>query len=298
MTTEIVEYSKTEAALAGLREIYKGVVYDVSTPYGMAVARSARKELRDYRLALDEVRVSIKAPALKRCQLIDAEARRITQALSALEDPIDAQIKTEEKRREDERIAVQRAEAERIAAEERARREAEEAKLAAERAEIARRVEELNRAEAARVEAERATREKIEAEERAARLRIEEQERAARLAREEADRIALQGRLHEEAVARALRETEEAKLKAERDKIDAARREVEAQQAKERLAEEERQRALRETEEAKAREERRLQDERLDAIQILQTFVQRYGRLKEFATIAAQIAKFLEETKA
>ena len=38
MTTDIVEYSKTEAALADLARRYKDVVFDVTTRDGMATA--------------------------------------------------------------------------------------------------------------------------------------------------------------------------------------------------------------------------------------------------------------------
>ena len=66
----------------------------------------ARAELRRWRTDLEAERVRIKAPALGRCKAIDTEARRISDALSALEDPIDAQIKAkvraEEARKEAE----------------------------------------------------------------------------------------------------------------------------------------------------------------------------------------------------
>src|ERR1700735_1712669 len=97
---EIVEYSETQAALAVLAERYHGVTYDVTQPKEMQQAKEARAELRGLRGALDKKRQLIKAPALERCRLIDAEAKRITEALSALEDPIDGQIKAEERRKE------------------------------------------------------------------------------------------------------------------------------------------------------------------------------------------------------
>lgn len=109
--TAIVEYSQTEAALATLSEKYKGVLWDVTVPAEMKRAREARAELRTYRTSLERIRVEIKAPALERTRLIDAEARRITGALEALEKPIDEQIKLEEQRKEREKTA----EAERIA---------------------------------------------------------------------------------------------------------------------------------------------------------------------------------------
>jgi hypothetical protein len=120
MTTSIAEYSPTEAALAGLRERYEGSTYDVTTRTGMATAKEERAELRGWRTALEEERVRIKAPALERCREIDAEAKRITRELVALESPIDAVIKIEEGRKEATRKAREeaeaKAEAERVAA--------------------------------------------------------------------------------------------------------------------------------------------------------------------------------------
>lgn len=116
MTTAIAEYSPTEAALADLRQRYKDVVFDVTTTKGMEIARKGRAEIRSIRVALEAKRVEIKAPALERCRLIDAEAKRITAALSELEEPIDALIKTEEQRKERERAEREAREKERIAA--------------------------------------------------------------------------------------------------------------------------------------------------------------------------------------
>jgi len=96
---QIQEYSATEAALATFRQKYAQVVYAVTTPTGMRDALAARRELRECRVALETTRKRIKAPALEHCQQIDAEARRITAELVALEDPIDAQVKAEEQRR-------------------------------------------------------------------------------------------------------------------------------------------------------------------------------------------------------
>lgn len=273
MTTSIKEYSPTEAALADLAGRYKGVLFEVETPAGLATAKKARGELRTYRVALEKLRVEIKAPALKRVQEVDSEARRITAALVALEDPIDAQIKKEEERKELERTASARAEAERLALEDAARKKAEEERLAAERAEIARRQAELDAAYLARRKSEEESRRKIEEEARAARQRIEEQERAARLAREEADRVA--------AVARA---AEEALLRVERDKVEAERAEVLRQ---ERLAQQARDEVAR----VKALELAEVQDARA----MLETFVKRFGRRVEFKPLVDWINKYLSQ---
>lgn len=114
MKTEIAEYSPTAAALAELGARFKGVVFDVTTKEGLDQARKGRAEIRTLRTSLEAKRVEIKRPALERCRLIDAEALRITAALLELETPIDSQIKKEEARKEEERAAKAKAEAERI----------------------------------------------------------------------------------------------------------------------------------------------------------------------------------------
>lgn len=101
--SEIIEYSKTESALAELREQYSNKTYDVTTVKGMQEAITDRARIRQYRLDLEKARVALKAPALERSRLIDAEAKRITAELEALEDPIDATIKAEQARKEAER---------------------------------------------------------------------------------------------------------------------------------------------------------------------------------------------------
>jgi len=111
---QITEYNETAAAIAMLRNKYN-TVFDVSTPKGLNAAREARAEVRSYRVSLEKLRVEIKAPALERTRLIDAEAKRITAELLAIEEPIDAVIKAEETRKAEERAAKERAEQARIA---------------------------------------------------------------------------------------------------------------------------------------------------------------------------------------
>lgn len=113
-TNQITEYSQTAAAIGELRQRYENVIFPVTTPAGMKDALAARKELRDLRVGLEKLRKEIKEPALKRCQLIDSEAKEITSHLTALEDPIDAQIKEEEQRKEKERAERERVERERV----------------------------------------------------------------------------------------------------------------------------------------------------------------------------------------
>jgi len=109
---EIQEYNETDAALTILTEKYALVIYDVTTTAGMASARVARAEIKGYRTFLEKKRTELKAPALERSRLIDAEALRIKTELLLLEGPIDEQIKAEEARKEAEKAA--KAEAERM----------------------------------------------------------------------------------------------------------------------------------------------------------------------------------------
>ena len=109
---QIVEYNATEAALTTLSAQYSGVTYEVTTTAGMSEAKVARAMIKGYRTSLEKMRVELKAPALERSRLIDAEAKRITAELVKLEGPIDEQIKAEESRKEQERVA--KAEADRL----------------------------------------------------------------------------------------------------------------------------------------------------------------------------------------
>lgn len=112
--TAIAEYTETAAGLAELRQRHQGVVYDVTVPKEMRAAKEARAELRTLRTDLEKRRTDIKAPALERCRLIDAEAKRLTAEIRTLEEPIDVQIKAEESRKQAEELARLEAERQRV----------------------------------------------------------------------------------------------------------------------------------------------------------------------------------------
>jgi colicin import membrane protein len=114
-TTTIVEYTTTVAALAELERRIGKTVYDCSTTKLMDAAKKDRAEVRGYRVALENMRVEIKAPALKRCREIDSEAARITAILERLEAIPDAAIKAEEARKEREKQERIAAEVKRVA---------------------------------------------------------------------------------------------------------------------------------------------------------------------------------------
>ena len=112
-STEIKEYSVTEAELAGLKDIYNDVKYPVETTAGLANAKEGRAILRTLRVGLEKKRKEIKGPALEHAKNIDSEAKRITAEIRILEDPIDEQIKDEIKRKENIKAEKDRVEKER-----------------------------------------------------------------------------------------------------------------------------------------------------------------------------------------
>ena len=277
--TVLVEYSRTEAALAALREKYSGAQFDLTTTAGDKAARAARLDLKTLRTSLEAKRKELKAPAVEFGRKIDDEAKRITSEIVALEDPIDAQIKADEKRRDDERIERERIIAERAAGF-RAKIDAIRACVAksqglpserisngiaqvesivtdeatwAEFAEEAAQAKSMTLAamlnlrdsakareeEAARVEAQRLENERIAAEQRAAAEAIAAQQRALA---EQAAALAAQQKAIDEAKAEAERKEREAQEAA-------ARAEQMARLEREREAEEKAQR-----EQAEARE--------------------------------------------
>lgn len=114
-STAIAEYSPTAAGLAVLRHRLAGVVYDLTTTAGQEQARKDRRECVSLRTALEAKRVELKAPALERSRLIDAEAKALAAEILALEGPIDAAIKADEQRRAAEKEAREQAERGRVA---------------------------------------------------------------------------------------------------------------------------------------------------------------------------------------
>lgn len=201
-TTEIEEYSEFEAAVAVLKDQFAGRKFDCETTEGMRDAVAARNQLRGYRTSLETVRKRIKEPALRRTQMIDSEARRIKEAIEAVEVPIQEQIDEVAKRAQrEEAERIRKVEEERIA-QEKAAKEAEEKRLAEERAKLdaerkafeeeqrkTREAEEARLAEQRRVEDEAAAQRRAEEEiQRQERLKIEEEQRKLREEREAIER--------------------------------------------------------------------------------------------------------------
>ncbi|WP_405118784.1 hypothetical protein [Pseudomonas leptonychotis] len=103
-TVEVAEYTQTNAALAMLREKY-AVVPDANTEEGYALVKSGIKELTTLRTTMETARKRVKEPYLQAGKIIDAEAKRITEELVKLEEPMKAA-----KKEVDDRIERERAE--------------------------------------------------------------------------------------------------------------------------------------------------------------------------------------------
>ena len=113
-TTAIVEYSETEAGLTELRSRIQSVVYDVTTNAGMEAARKDRRECVTLRTSLDKLRLKLNADDQARIKYRNGRAQQLEAEITALEAPIDEQIRAEEARKEAEKQARIDAERERI----------------------------------------------------------------------------------------------------------------------------------------------------------------------------------------
>lgn len=113
--TALANFDRVATGLALLEKNFKGVLYEVETPLGMAHAKAARSQIREPRYEVERLRKDAKAPLLALGKRLDVEATRITNALLTLEEPIHQQIKGEEDRIEQEKIAKANAEAARVA---------------------------------------------------------------------------------------------------------------------------------------------------------------------------------------
>lgn len=110
----ITEFEKVSAGLTELRQRYKDVAFPVGTKSGMAEAIAARAALRGSRVKVEALRKDAKAPILALGRDVDARAAYIRLEILKLEEPIDDQIKAEERRVEQEREAKRIAEETRV----------------------------------------------------------------------------------------------------------------------------------------------------------------------------------------
>jgi len=112
----MTEFDSISHGIGEMSTKYSGVVFDVTTAAGIKEASTARAEIREPRFKTEHARKAAKAPLLALGRNIDQRAAFITEELMKLETPIDDQIKAEERRKEDERIAAARVISERITA--------------------------------------------------------------------------------------------------------------------------------------------------------------------------------------
>jgi colicin import membrane protein len=303
-TAAIAKFNETEAGLALLRERYGATKWVITDTASLDAAKQARADVRDVRFALEHARKARKENLLDASRRIDAEAKRLTAAILEIETPIDEAVKAEERRREDERLAKQRAEQQRVA--DLAKRITDiryrVASVAHQTAEaIAEELADLRELAAnpgdfqeMQAVAEQAITETLE---RVTKLHADAVQREAEVAQvreQQAEIRRLKERLaeaerkqKEEADAQRLKtEAGEAKLRAEREALEAEQR----KQAEERRKAEEAELATKRAEEQRARE-------RMDARQMLETFRRRFGGIKEFALVTKAINQVLGDTE-
>ena len=113
------EYGISDAKIAELAEKYNDL-REIKDTASRAMAAAGRRECRELRIAVEIKRKELKADALEFGRKVDGEAKRVTELLRQVEDPLDALIKADEARREEEKQAKLRAIAE-AEAKERAR---------------------------------------------------------------------------------------------------------------------------------------------------------------------------------
>lgn len=116
ISSTLTEFEKVQAGLAELRTKYGNVVFDVRSSGGMADAKAARLALREPRYAVQRALDAAKKPLNEIKRNISERAEYITGQILEIESPIDAQIRLEENRREEEKQAKIQAEQQRVAA--------------------------------------------------------------------------------------------------------------------------------------------------------------------------------------
>lgn len=247
---ELAQFRQQDVAIAKLAEEYTGLTINgINDKAGFDKVHKARMTVRNYRVQVEKTRKELKADALEYGRTVDAEAKRLTAALEAIEQPLCEQEN-----------AV-------LAEKERIKKAAEEAKAAIVKARVdalvaagampnpvavAAYTEESFQAALKTATEAKAERERLAEVERL-RLAAEAEER-----RKEGERLAAE-RAELDKVRRE-QEAEAARLKAERDKVEAEaaaqRRAVELEAAKKEAAEKARIETERRLAEEQARKER------------------------------------------
>ncbi|MHA3905180.1 hypothetical protein ACTPOE_16870 [Castellaniella sp. WN] len=109
----IAAYNPIRAGIQAMQDKYGKTVFSVATTKDMEATKAARAEVREVRYNVEKIRKALKAPALAYSKRIDDEAKEYTEAIMAIEAPIDELIKAEERRKAEEKAERERIEAER-----------------------------------------------------------------------------------------------------------------------------------------------------------------------------------------
>jgi hypothetical protein len=108
----LLDLTQTEKDLRDAEERHKGIVHDVKSPKGMKAAKADVAELRGMRTTVDKKRLEAGRVLLGMKKVNDDQAKGLMERISALEEPIKAQIEAEEARKEAERLeAIEREQA-------------------------------------------------------------------------------------------------------------------------------------------------------------------------------------------
>lgn len=111
----LTSFELIESTLASLKALADGKVYDLTKTADNEAARRFRKNLVTLRVRTDELRKDLNREDQARIDARNAAAKRIENAVKAIETPLDEAISADEKRREDARKAKAQAEAARVA---------------------------------------------------------------------------------------------------------------------------------------------------------------------------------------
>ena len=97
---KLTAYNPARAQLKEFEDNYNSIVIDCSTPKGMKSAKDCRKEIRDARSNLEDLRKETKAPFLVKGTQVDDEAKAIKVKLDTLFEKFDGSIKAIENAKE------------------------------------------------------------------------------------------------------------------------------------------------------------------------------------------------------
>jgi len=97
---KLTVYNPARAELKEFEDNYNSIVVDCSTSKGMKSAKDCRKEIRDARSNLEDLRKETKAPILAKGTQVDDEAKAIKAKLDTLFEKFDGAIKAIENAKE------------------------------------------------------------------------------------------------------------------------------------------------------------------------------------------------------